>query len=149
MRQCSLPNPFVLFRNIMPYFHTDLKQIVISNAWILLVVFHSILYFYFYYLGSIIPENIHDLYGDFVLTFCRHLWGSNEVKISVLFCTETLPFVVKNIVTSPNFFFFAVFHYFYDFLSTRKIKIYRPIVNPVAPFFSQNLLGYFFRLFIF
>src|SRR3989344_4073027 len=97
-------------------------------------------YFYFNYFSSIIPENIYDLYGYFVLAFCRYLWGSNKVKISVLFCAETLPFIVKNIVTGPNFFFLAIFHYFDDFLSAREIKIYRPIVNPVAPFFSQNLL---------
>ena len=30
------------------------------------------LYIYLNYPRRIIPENIHDLYGDFVSAFCRH-----------------------------------------------------------------------------
>ena len=96
------------------------------------------LQFYVNYSSSVVTENIHDLYCNLVVTFRELFWSRDQFKISIFLGTECLPLVVEDIVSSPDFFFLTIFDNLDDFFTVSKVVINRPVINPVAPFFSEH-----------
>ena len=105
-----------------------------------------ILYSNLYYLHRIVAENINNLDGDFIpLALFVFKLNAFNFQRTVFLCPEALPFIFKDIIARPMFGDFAGFGILDPdyFPLALKVKIYRPVVNPVRPAFGQYLFGNF------
>ena len=91
-------------------------------------------------LHGVIAENINDLHRDFTATRLALLINAFQLKCSVFFCTEGLPFIFKNVIACPDLFIFVRFFIFNpdNFPFGFKIEINRPIINPIRPVLRQD-----------